>query len=56
MPSDSEIIGAVLNSNNNEEEEEEEYNESISHNIIMKLSVTSIIFSVLSINQTTTLN
>ena len=48
MPSDSEIIEAVLNSNNNEEEEEE-YNESISHNEVI------IIFSVLSINQTTTL-
>ena len=37
MPSDSEIIEAVLNSNNGdeEEEEEEEYNESISHNEVI---------------------
>ena len=34
MPSESEIIEAVLNSNNNEEEEEE-YNESISHNEVI---------------------
>ena len=34
MPSDSEIIEAVLNSNNNEEEEEE-YNESISHSEVI---------------------
>ena len=37
MPSDSEIIEAVLNSNSNEEEEEEEeeYNESISHSEVI---------------------
>ncbi|CAG8601923.1 3783_t:CDS:1, partial [Paraglomus occultum] len=34
MPSDSEIIEAVLNGNNIEEEEEE-YNESISHNKVI---------------------
>ena len=34
MPSDSEIIEAVLNSNSNEEEKEE-YNESISHSEVI---------------------
>jgi hypothetical protein len=47
MPSDREIIEAVLSSNCNEEEEQS--------TLIVKLSLISMTFSVLSISQITTL-